>query len=81
MLSYNNYSLLFSCNQDWTCKLQVIFLRSSLTERLYSWRHVSCGVIAKVLDCDLEVSEFELQSYYYVHFEKDMNPIIPRAVD
>ena len=26
------------------------------------------GVMAKVLDCDLEASEFELQSRYYVHF-------------
>ena len=39
------------------------------------------GVIAKVLDCDLEESEFELQSYYYVYFRtntlrKGMNPLI-----
>ena len=26
------------------------------------------GVIAKVLDCNLEGSEFELWSFYYVHF-------------
>ena len=28
----------------------------------------SSGVIAKVLDCSLKVSEFELQLHYYVHF-------------
>ena len=36
------------------------------------------GVMAKVLDCEIVVSEFELQSVYYVHFwtnsfGKDMN--------
>ena len=45
----------------------------------------TCGEMAKVLDCGLEVSEFELQSCYYVHFrtntfEKAMNPLILRAV-
>ena len=46
----------------------------------------SCGVIANVMDCSLEVSEFEIQSCYYVHFrtntlEKVMNLPYPlRAV-
>ena len=26
------------------------------------------GVVAKVLDCDMTVSWFELQSHYFVHF-------------
>ena len=26
------------------------------------------GIVAGVLDCDIVVSELELQSYYYVHF-------------
>ena len=37
------------------------------------------SVIAKVLDCSLEVSEFELQSRCYVHFRtlgKGMDPFI-----
>ena len=25
--------------------------------------------MAKVLDCDLKVSDFELQSCYYIHFQ------------
>ena len=38
-------------------------------------------VTAKVLDCGLEVSEFELQSCCYVHFQtntfgKAMNPLV-----
>ena len=42
----------------------------------------SRDVVAKVLDCDIIVNEFELQSHYYVHFrtntvEKGMNPLIP----
>ena len=37
-------------------------------------------VMEKVLDCDLKVSEFELQSHYYIHFQmnilgKGMNPL------
>ena len=26
------------------------------------------GIMGKVLDCSLEVSEFELQQRYYIHF-------------
>ena len=26
------------------------------------------GVMVKALDCEIVVSEFELQSHYYVHF-------------
>ena len=37
--------------------------------------------MAKVLDCELKVSEFALQSRYYVHFQtntlgKGMNPLM-----
>ena len=44
------------------------------------WGHPR-GVIVKALDCGIVVSEFELQSRYYVHFRtntigKGMNPII-----
>ena len=44
------------------------------------------GVIVKALDCDLNVSEFELQSFFYVHFrtntlEKSMNLLIPAVSD
>ena len=42
-------------------------------------------VIVKVLDCRIMVSEFELQSRYYVHFRtntlgKGMNPVILLAM-
>ena len=42
--------------------------------------------MANVLDCDIVVCEFELQSRYYVHFRiytlgKGMNPFIPSAMD
>ena len=38
--------------------------------------------VAKVLDCNFKVSEFELQSPYYVYFQtntlrKGMNPLHP----
>ena len=40
-----------------------------------------CGVMVKALDCGIVVSEFELQSRYYVHFQtntfgKGMNSLI-----
>ena len=40
------------------------------------------GIVANVLDCDIVVSKFELQSLYYVHFRtntlrKGMDPLIP----
>ena len=42
-------------------------------------------VMAKVMDCGLEVCEFELQSRFYVHFQtntirKGMNSLIPPAM-
>ena len=41
--------------------------------------------MAKVLDCGLEVHEFELQLRYYVHFRtnspgKNMNPVMSPAM-
>ena len=39
--------------------------------------------MTKVLDYDLEVSEFELQSRYYIQaytLGKGMNPLIPPAI-
>ena len=43
------------------------------------------GVMVKAMDCWIEVSEFELQLCYYVHFRintlgKGMNPIILPAM-
>ena len=30
-----------------------------------------CGIMAKVLDCSIEVNEFKFQLCYYVHFQTD----------
>ena len=43
------------------------------------------GVMVKVMDCKILVSEFKLQSRYYVHFQTDtlgkgMNPLIFPAI-
>ena len=45
-----------------------------------------CGVRIKALDYRSAVSDFELQSGYYVHFKtnilgKVMNPLIPTVID
>ena len=50
--------------------------------RFFHWG-TPCGVMAKVLDCGLEESEFELQSRYNVHFETNtigtsMKPLYPK---
>ena len=44
-----------------------------------------CGVMVKAMDCGIIVSEFVLQSRYYVHFQantlgKGMNPLILPAM-
>ena len=44
-----------------------------------------CGVMVKAMDCGIVVSEFVLQSRYYVHFRantlgKGMNPLILPAM-
>ena len=44
-------------------------------------KRVPCSVKVQAMDCGIVVSEFELQSRYYVHFrtntlEKGMNPLI-----
>ena len=43
------------------------------------------GVMVKAMDCGIVVSEFVLQSHYYVHFRtntlgKGMNPLILPAI-
>ena len=45
----------------------------------------TCGVMVKALDCGTVVSEFKLQSRYYVHFQantlgKGMKPLILPAM-
>ena len=60
------------------CFPNSVLIFSGLTK---AWRS-SCGVMTKVLDCSLEVSEFELLSYYCVLFrsngtlEKGMKSLI-----
>ena len=44
------------------------------------------GIVVNVQQCNIEVSEFELQLLYYVHFRdntpgKGMNPFILPAID
>ena len=58
------------------------------TQIVIEWECLSvclCGVIIKVMNCRLEVSEFEFQSRYYIHFRtntlwKGMNPFTPPPI-
>ena len=40
------------------------------------------GVMVKAMDCEIELSEFVLQSRYYVHFRANtpVNPLIPKLL-
>ena len=43
------------------------------------------GVVANLLDCGIVVSEFELQSHYYIHFRTDAlakvrTPFLPEGM-
>ena len=43
------------------------------------------SVVVNMLDCNVVVSEFKLQSLYYIYFQpntlgKGMNPLIPPAI-
>ena len=58
------------------------------TNHVMSPEFLGCprGVMVKAMDCGIVVSEFVLQSRYYVHFRantlgKGMNPHIPPAMD
>ena len=47
--------------------------------------HFPRGVMVKAMDCRIVVSEFELQSQYYIHFRvntlgKGMHPLILTAM-
>ena len=57
--------------------VNVMFWDDQLSQRTYT--------MAKVLDCDIVVSDFELQSRYYVHYQtitlgKGMNALISPAI-
>ena len=44
------------------------------------------GVVVNMLDCDIIASKFELQSWYYIHFQtntygKSTDPLMPPAMD
>ena len=48
-------------------------------------RRSPCNIVANMLDCDIVVSKFELQSHYYIHFKtnalrKGINPLITPAM-
>ena len=50
-----------------------------------SWGGFPCGVMVKVMDYEIVVSKFVLQSHYYVYFRantlgKGMNPFILPAM-
>ena len=47
-------------------------------------RESPCGVMLKVLDCDLEESQFELYSNFYIsdlYLRKMHEPLIPSVID
>ena len=66
-----------------------MFLNSFISSRIKMTKTCSrgslCGVMANMLECDFVVSEFELQSCYYVHFRtnnlgKGINSLLHTAM-
>ena len=53
--------------------LDLVF-RLGLGDRIVSQSAKGCpfGVMVKAMDCGIGVSEFELQSCYYVHFQTNI---------
>ena len=69
-------------NYKFTVFMFIVF--DSWKYYLYIYIYIGRGEVsvAKVLDCDIVVSEFELVSHYYINFQtnthgKGMNPLIP----
>ena len=65
-----------TCIQSSFCKVKCLFFKGWGSPR---------SVVANVLDCDIAVSEFELQLCYYVHvrsntFQKSFNPFFLPAM-
>ena len=64
-------------------QLQVIIVKTNNLQLYY--RGCPRGVMVKAMDCGIVVSEFVLQSRYYIHFRantlgKGMNPLILPAM-
>ena len=79
-----------NCKLSKTCLLHytgaVSLLKKSSIHGFISSCRESHDLMVKVLNCGVEVSEFELQSRYYVHFqtntrEKDMKSLITSSID
>ena len=72
--------LIYICN-EYTLFIQYIICVSCITYKGRCPR----GIMVKAMNCGIIVSEFVLQSRYYVHFRtntlgKSMNPLIPPAM-
>ena len=53
--------------------LSIFMMREGERERERDSTHTcTCGIMANVLDCDIVVSEFELQSHYYRHYQANI---------
>ena len=74
----------FRIDQDVVSCLQK--LQHKIVQKLVrTMRRHPCGVMFKAMDCRIVVSEFVLQSHYYVHFRantlgKCMNPLNLQAM-
>ena len=61
------------------------FYTPNITGVFFHWNPMDYrGVVVPVSDCSLEVWEFELQSFYHIHFRmntlgKDLKPLVPSA--
>ena len=71
--------------KDWQIGLPNVFKDFSMLKKYRLTAGCPRGAMVKAMDYEIVVSEFELQSRYYVHFRaytpgKVMNPLIHPAV-
>ena len=66
-------------------KVVLSWIKMVFARKPYIWRGYPHGVMVKAMNCGIVVSEFVLQSCYYIHFQtntlgKGMNPLILPAM-
>ena len=63
---------LTSLEMELVTRVQILVKLFSFHIALISERRCLRGVMVKAMDCGIVVSEFELQSRYYVHFQTNV---------
>ena len=82
---HSGFLLMVFKELDQCCFVWVLYVHNNLHLCISYIGGCPCGVMVNVMDCEIVVSEFVLQSHYHVHFQantrgKGMNPLILPAM-